>query len=105
SFGWQCWAWRVRYWRRVLRTRRAAFKATKTEMMHLKPGDIFSEMGPEFWSDLGQRTEAPCYIRTRAPLDPVEYTTLVYRIEDNRPDAPAKPKMSPLLPPGRKTPI
>lgn len=56
--------------------------ATKVKAKELRPGDLFSVAGPDYWdhydkNSLGQRV----YIRTEAPSPPEQAEDEVYRIE------------------------
>lgn len=57
--------------------------ATPVKAHELKPGDLFSTYGPDYWSlfDMRQSIGESVYIRTLAPpLDDSEKNLTVYRI-------------------------
>lgn len=80
--------------------------AEKTEIANLKPGDLYSDRGPEHWNRLGMIPGAQAYVRTDGEVDdPSEmvYKLTIVRIGDNVEDSNAhirQPTVSPYVPPG-----
>lgn len=42
-------------------------QATKIEASHLKPGDLFSDRGPEYWNTIDKFPSTPLFVRTNNP--------------------------------------
>lgn len=80
--------------------------AEKTEIANLKPGDLFSDRGPEFWNLMDKMPIAPALIRTHGEVDdPSEliYKLTIVRVGDNVEDSNThirQPAVSPYVPPG-----
>lgn len=70
-------------------------RAVKTEGRYLKPGHLYSDKGPEFWSTA--KTNASLYLCLHMPE--ADDTSIVYRIHVEAYDESA-PTMNPHLPPG-----
>jgi hypothetical protein len=70
-------------------------KAERTEGRYLKPGDFFSDKGPEFWSKV-KTVSAECYLCVNEPDETDK--ELVYKIIIER--ERSGPLMNPHLPPG-----
>lgn len=58
------------------------FKATEVNCEEIKPGDAFSNIGPDYWDHaashgLGERV----YLRTNTPINPADVGQTTFRIE------------------------
>lgn len=75
-------------------------------MKWLRPGEIFSDRGPEFWSEETQAPYIEAQVRTTSPLSEEDAVRIVYRVEliDRLKKAveAERPKFDPLLPPGMR---
>lgn len=69
----------------------------------LRPGDLFSTAGPEYWdvSRLGIVGER-VYIRMEEPTPPDQMDTVIYRITITPPKRPEPAYPKPYYPPGHR---
>lgn len=58
-------------------------RATPIKGRDLKPGDLFSTAGPEYWDHVGERDSVGerAYIRTETPAHSEDLDMMVYLIE------------------------
>lgn len=75
-------------------------------MRGLRPGEMFSDKGPEFWSAELMAPSHSLQVRTNYPLGEEDAKTIVYRIElvDKLKKAveAERPRFDPLMPPGMR---
>ncbi len=82
---------------------RARIIAVRTEAQHLKPGDIYSPLGPEYWNKAMTRDiAAPVYMRSNVPLqDGLDETVFRLSIELINTDGSSQMyRFEPHTPPG-----
>lgn len=81
-------------------------RAEKIEARYLKPGDLYSTVGHEYWDHAMLRGEVGITVLIRSAVDADGGDEIVYRIIIEKPDrgvinAPRR-LMNPMVPPGAR---
>lgn len=76
------------------------------ELRNVRPGEMFSDAGPEFWSAELAETQVPVAVRTNVLLNEEDAKRMVYRIELvnklKKAIEAERPRFDPTLPPGMR---